>query len=405
MALHAPMSYICDPSKRVHVPFYIASHNAYYPAGSKCSTTSWWSVPFGRPFHTVPGRLLQRRVLLPSRRLDSTVKVQPTPLPTMLHSCCRHSPIKRPIDREACAGNPTPPCGNPAPAACKDIELSVAKDKAAQCPADALVESVSAKGELAQTSSATSDLVVPHMSLSAVELTSRLLGQGAFARILEGEIKLKQRRAPVAVKILKEPSVENKIALQRESKMMYMCRHHGVARVIGAQIQPIGPTVLIMEKYHGSLSALRACLTPKKYVAALAHIAGGMGHLWDLLVSHGDIKASNMLVRTPWQVVLADFECAKKVPFAEFRTSEVTGTPAFWSPEAWQTLTDKGNCKHIPLKTDAFAFGMVFKELAGDAPRLRRQVATIDLALEGLLQPEEARSSVRDVLQRLPLRS
>ena len=239
----------------------------------------------------------------------------------------------------------------------------------------------------------------PQMRLKTIQLTVRILGQGAFARILEGKVE----KMAVAVKILKEPTTANRHCLARESSLMYQCQHRGVARVIGAQVQATGPMVLIMEKYHSSLSAIRMALTPKGYTASLTDIAGALRHLSDLLISRGDIKASTFLVKRPWQTVLTDFECAKKLPCAEFRTEEVTGTPAFWSPEAWLAISAKGDhCKHAPLKTDAFAFGVVFSELASTSPKMRRHAAACALALEGLLCPEGSRSSVTAALQQLP---
>ena len=230
-------------------------------------------------------------------------------------------------------------------------------------------------------------------------MSSRVLGQGAFARVLKGKVK----KMAVAVKILKKATTANRHCLACEASVMYQCQHRGVACVIRAHVQVTGPPVLIMEKHHSSLSAIRMALTPNGCTASLTDIAGALRHPSNLLISHGDVKASSFLVNRPWQTVLTDFECATKLPYAEFRTEGVTGTPAFWSPEFWFARSAKGDpCKHAPSKTDAFAFSVVFSELASDAPKMRRHAAACALALEALLCPQGSRSSVTAALQQLP---
>jgi tRNA A-37 threonylcarbamoyl transferase component Bud32 len=84
-------------------------------------------------------------------------------------------------------------------------------------------------------------------------------------------------------------------------------------------------------------------------------------------IVHGDLKPSNLLLRAPGEVVLADFGGAARVdrPAATTRFGEAGGTPLYLAPEQFQGAATSA-------ETDLYAAGAILWEAATGRP-LRSQ--------------------------------
>lgn len=80
-------------------------------------------------------------------------------------------------------------------------------------------------------------------------------------------------------------------------------------------------------------------------------------------VVHGDLKPSNLLLRAPGEVVLADFGGAARVdrPVATTRIGEAGGTPLYLAPEQFQGAASSE-------ATDLYAAGAILWEAATGRP-------------------------------------
>ncbi|CAM6087556.1 unnamed protein product [Calypogeia fissa] len=80
-------------------------------------------------------------------------------------------------------------------------------------------------------------------------------------------------------------------------------------------------------------------------------------HRMPTVLSHRDIKSSNIMLDAEWNSKLGDFGLARMVDRQLAESTNPAGTPGYIAPEAATTRT-------LTAETDVFAFGIVLLEIA-----------------------------------------
>ncbi|CAM6093046.1 unnamed protein product [Calypogeia fissa] len=85
--------------------------------------------------------------------------------------------------------------------------------------------------------------------------------------------------------------------------------------------------------------------------------SGALPHRMPTVLSHRDIKSSNIMLDAEWNSKLGDFGLARMVDRQLAESTNPGGTPGYIAPEAATTRT-------LTAETDVFAFGIVVLEIA-----------------------------------------
>lgn len=132
------------------------------------------------------------------------------------------------------------------------------------------------------------------------------------------------------------------------------------------------------------------------WLAALVDVLEALQWLHSLGIRHGDVKASNVLVRDDGRAVLIDLGCAR--PIDAPPSTHISGTPAYLAPELLQGGPADG-------RADLYAFGKLLEELCHvtrEAPR-RVDLRVVERVVERLVraEPDERPSSANEVVEAL----
>src|SRR3954453_9209126 len=158
----------------------------------------------------------------------------------------------------------------------------------------------------------------------------------------------------------------NRTVALKGSKAGFSARFEREARAIAAlnhphicQIYDIGPDYLVLEYLEGQ--PLRGPVDPEEARRLAIQMAGALQAAHDRGILHRDLKPANvMLLRHAGgaTVKVLDFgvACLVDTDVAATRTSELTGTPAYMSPEQAQGQT-------LDARSDIFSLGAVLYEL------------------------------------------
>jgi tRNA A-37 threonylcarbamoyl transferase component Bud32 len=170
------------------------------------------------------------------------------------------------------------------------------------------------------------------------------------------------------------------------ARLLAGLRHPGVVAVYDVD-EPA--RALAMEWIAGGTLRARLAAQPDGLPAAeLAATTGGLvdtlGFLHGRGIVHGDLKPSNLLLRAPGDVVLADFGAAAQIhsETGTLRFGEAGGTPLYLAPEQFQGAP-------ASAETDLYAAGAILWEAATGRP-LRSHA---DLFQRG--RPAEASAAAR----------
>ncbi|MGI9066658.1 MAG: serine/threonine-protein kinase [Pyrinomonadaceae bacterium] len=197
-----------------------------------------------------------------------------------------------------------------------------------------------------------------------------LLGKGGMGEVYRADdLKLSQ---PVALKFLPEHLLSDGAALarfHREVRIARQVSHQNVCRVYDIG-EVDGRHFLSMEFIKGEeLSSLlrRIGRLPSDKATEIARqLCAGLAAAHNRGVLHRDLKPANVMIDENGNVRLTDFGIAGLLE--ESRSEEISGTPAYMSPEQLAG-------KELTIKSDIYSLGLVVYEIftgkkVFDAPTL-----------------------------------
>ncbi|KAG2484859.1 hypothetical protein HYH03_016345 [Edaphochlamys debaryana] len=229
---------------------------------------------------------------------------------------------------------------------------------------------------------------------AAVHLTGRVLGKGAWGRVLEGQY-LGQR---VAVKQFTcFGPMESAVAEQamracvQELEILARCNHPNVVRLLAACVTGPRPFT-VMELCDVSLAqylydSRGGALLPMSLVLHVAlEIAKGLEYLHPTIV-HRDLKPGNVLLINPDsplpEVKITDFGLSRVWDTVQMTNTPEAGTPPYLAPECFDV--DNFALTH---KVDIYSWGVcVWEMLAGERP-WQQLSSAVAIATEVLLRDQ-----------------
>jgi hypothetical protein len=148
-----------------------------------------------------------------------------------------------------------------------------------------------------------------------------------------------------------------------DARVTASIRHSGVvaiydidesARAVAMELVAGGTLRQRLREHPGGLPADELRATARTLLAALTHVhAAG--------VVHGDLKPSNLLLRRPGEVVLADFGAAELTGGARAPGAGAVGTPLYYAPEQFHGAPGSVAC-------DLYAVGAILWEATTGRP-------------------------------------
>jgi len=188
----------------------------------------------------------------------------------------------------------------------------------------------------------------------------------------------------VALKVLHPQLAETRRSdsLRRffvEARLAAAIRHPGVVAIYDVDE---AAHALAMEWIAGGTLRTRlreraAGLPTVELIATAKGLLGTLAHLHGRGIVHGDLKPSNLLLRAPGQVVIADFGAAQLVGGAGAADTDAGGTPLYLAPEQFRGAPSSP-------ATDLYAVGAVLFEMSVGHP-LRSHASLVRGSLDPAL--------------------
>jgi tRNA A-37 threonylcarbamoyl transferase component Bud32 len=192
----------------------------------------------------------------------------------------------------------------------------------------------------------------------------REIGRGATATVYLARDEALD--LPIALKVLHPQLADPRRsdALRRffaEARLAAAIRHPGTvaiydvdeaAHALAMEWIPGGTLRSRLREHAGGLPETEVMTTARGLLATLAHLHGHG-------IVHGDLKPSNLLLRAPGEVVIADFGTAELVGAA--RATNAGGTPLYLAPEQFRGAPSSP-------ATDLYAVGAVLFEMTVGHP-------------------------------------
>ncbi len=174
---------------------------------------------------------------------------------------------------------------------------------------------------------------------------------------------------PVVLKVLRQtPDSGGEIAFERflrEYELIARINHPSIVKIFDLGVAD--DHAYIAMEYCGSGSLKRRILSgmqPDLAYQYMRQMAGALGALHAVDITHRDLKPTNVMFRDDGSLVLIDFGLAKQVRVeAEITgTGEIFGTPYYMSPE-------QGHGAATDERADIYSLGVIFYEmLTGQKP-------------------------------------
>nr|GEV14151.1 L-type lectin-domain containing receptor kinase IX.1-like [Tanacetum cinerariifolium] len=189
------------------------------------------------------------------------------------------------------------------------------------------------------------------------------LGEGGFGEVYKGF--LKDSRTYVAVKRVSKSSDQGVKEYASEVMIISRLRHRNLVQLVG-WCHEKGELLLVYEfMENGSLDlhlfkgrSLLTWSTRCKIAHGLASAISYLHEEWEQCVLHRDVKSSNVMLDSNFNVKLGDFGLAKLVDHEkDSQTTIVAGTLGYMAPE--YVMTGKAS-----KESDVFSFGVVALEIA-----------------------------------------
>ncbi|PIN26213.1 Serine/threonine protein kinase [Handroanthus impetiginosus] len=201
----------------------------------------------------------------------------------------------------------------------------------------------------------------------------RKLGQGGFGGVYKGH--LTDLDIPIAVKKFSRGSKQGKKQYITEVKIISMLRHRNLVQLIGCCHEQ-GEFLLVYELMpNGSLdyhlfSGRSQLSWTLRYKIAIG-LASALLYLheeWEQCVLHRDIKSSNVMLDSDFNVKLGDFGLARLMDHELGpQTTGVVGTLGYLAPEYVST-------GRASKESDVYSFGVVALEIATGRKSVDKQL-------------------------------
>lgn len=244
----------------------------------------------------------------------------------------------------------------------------------------------------------------------------RLLGQGTFGAVYEGEhLYLKTH---VAIKVLHAQMDQAEFQhFLAEARTIAALEHPHIVRVQNFSIQEQTP-YLVMQLALSSLKERFAFGHPQPIEMILPFVqqaANGLQHAHSQQIMHLDIKPANLLLTTQQGVLLADFglALALQTQRTHMTLTGFAGTPGYAAPEQFQNKPGWASDQYalgvmvyqwltgtLPFAGDWMAIG--HQKVTQDPPPLRAIVPSIEASVEQVVlralatNPRQRFASVHD---------
>ncbi|XP_010440918.1 PREDICTED: LEAF RUST 10 DISEASE-RESISTANCE LOCUS RECEPTOR-LIKE PROTEIN KINASE-like 1.3 [Camelina sativa] len=219
----------------------------------------------------------------------------------------------------------------------------------------------------------------------ATENFSKELGDGGFGTVYYGT--LKDGRA-VAVKRLYERSLKRVEQFKNEIEILKSLKHPNLVILYGCTTRHSRELLLVYEyisngtlaeHLHGNQAQSRPLLWPTRLQIAI-ETASALSFLHTKGIIHRDVKTTNILLDSNYEVKVADFGLSRLFPTDQTHISTAPqGTPGYVDPEYYQ-------CYRLNEKSDVYSFGVVLTELisskeAVDITRHRHDINLANMAI------------------------
>ncbi|KAL3637756.1 hypothetical protein CASFOL_018204 [Castilleja foliolosa] len=191
----------------------------------------------------------------------------------------------------------------------------------------------------------------------------RKLGEGGFGEVYKGH--LIDLDLPIAVKKFSRGSKQGKKQYITEVKIISMLRHRNLVQLIG-WCHDQGEFLLVYEYMpNGSLDyhlfdkkKILGWNLRYRIVVGLASALLYLHEEWDQCVVHRDIKSSNIMLDSSFNVKLGDFGLARLMDHGlGHQTTGLAGTLGYLAPEYVST-------GRASKESDVYSFGIVVLEIA-----------------------------------------
>ncbi|MEO7022276.1 MAG: protein kinase [Ktedonobacteraceae bacterium] len=192
----------------------------------------------------------------------------------------------------------------------------------------------------------------------------RLLGQGGFADVYQGEhIHLNTQ---AAIKVLRtKVTAENAAQFSHEARIIAHLDHPNIVRVLEFGIENGMPFLVMDYAINGTLRQRHPKGAPIPLALVVPYVqqaASALQYAHSQKIIHRDLKPENMLLGKRGEILLSDFGLALTTQSSRYdSTQDIVGTVAYMAPEQLQGKPG--------TSSDQYALGIVAYEwLCGERP-------------------------------------